>query len=1079
MWIAIVKSTGVRIRSILRSAALRHFATGAFASVCAVVLVHRFVATFGASLPVLTAIVLAIAGGLQWGMHRRTRKHAPSVNLLGDALAPAALAAWTLCAPVLLMAAAALFSLVSDTMLAADAMATAMCTTAAVGILVAPFYWIGRLATEPQTSSSSGAQSRGASSFTGFCCGFAFGIVCETAFVAAIIGLPWSLGIASACLVALTAIRLKQIFKSADVDEELRAAVDAQSATLSREWRRSVTGFELIQACLFGAAMAVAMRFVTQLMPAYAPLVATQWAGLCLGAACGVAIWHASRNASRSPWHALSVSSLCGASWLMLLLLTFPWLIDLTLWFNANVSSVLLSLSLRCALLGALFAPLGCIWGWRAASTASGKRLTLHPAAFAVGCAAIWWFGFSNVTPARLCLAISVLLMCCAGTSIAIYIAGLRRMESATRSSQVGYAFRGLTAGALACVFAAGIWWSDRYRPDHSARLLFSSSVATAKLSGVESDMLPVLDEGRLVTTIEGDHSTYTIWKHRGAQLQIRENGIPRAVVSSNAKLCPQYVPEVIQAVLPMALHEKPHRVLLLGMPGAVGLEACLTFPVVSVRCFDSDPALTNYVSSTVWAQRPEGPFADERVHRLTVDPVLGIKSAGELFDVIVSTPEQSSLGRAAATYTTEFYRNCARRLAGDGILCQRFQQIDFGPEPLCVALNGFRSSFRHVSAVEIGYGEVLILGTNSESGLAREDLAKRLQAPQVRIALGRIGWDWCLPLDLETLNSDAIAELSSKWNSGWNTASNGRFTFRLPHEVLRWGPKPQQRNERFAAFSNRMLTWDADAREDADVLKRLSETVDERELMRDNPDQYWAYRKVVKEQLSKHPQTLIRQVSGELPRRELHPLEKRRVRYFEELGNALRQESPTTESIDRVAEFSFPYDPLLTYFVHEEVAQLHARTSATSRRAEFEERLYTVHYSDPNNRSVRNVIAAIECAVSDPNVVDNSADRWDHLNSLLQVLAGRWNNRRSVPPSSVAVALNDIEKSVTAVESAVAEMDGMRESAGVESAEWAARREYFDLALVRPLRSYRAQLQPHLAKEQVLRENAANGAVE
>ena len=175
-----------------------------------------------------------------------------------------------------------------------------------------------------------------------------------------------------------------------------------------------------------------------------------------------------------------------------------------------------------------------------------------------------------------------------------------------------------------------------------------------------------------------------------------------------------------------------------------------------------------------------------------------------------------------------------------------------------------------------------------------------------------------------------------------------------------------------------------------------------------------------------------------------------------------MRHRPLLADDIRRVAEFARPFDPLITYFLHGEVAELYARSQDGDVRAEWLHRLHTIYFADPRDTSVRNVSAVVALAAANPEVADNAADRFDHLNALLSVLKTRWDNRTGTTPDDAGVVLNDIERAVSATVSALDVMDGLAESNGIAADEWSARKRYLEKTLVRRLRTYRNQVLPH-----------------
>jgi hypothetical protein len=195
---------------------------------------------------------------------------------------------------------------------------------------------------------------------------------------------------------------------------------------------------------------------------------------------------------------------------------------------------------------------------------------------------------------------------------------------------------------------------------------------------------------------------------------------------------------------------------------------------------------------------------------------------------------------------------------------------------------------------------------------------------------------------------------------------------------------------------------------------------------------------------------------------RVLHPEDQRRLDYFEALGDVAKQGRPPVEQIERVAEFTQPYDPLMSYFAHHEVARLYAKSAAQGSFAELSHRLHGIYYADPRDRSVRDVAQALMLLVDHRDAVASPEQRYDHINALLEQLKNRWTLRGTGEAGSAEVVLNDVQKSVAALEAAVAEMDRLSQQIALQSDEWPARRTALERALTRPLRTYQSRLLAH-----------------
>jgi hypothetical protein len=255
---------------------------------------------------------------------------------------------------------------------------------------------------------------------------------------------------------------------------------------------------------------------------------------------------------------------------------------------------------------------------------------------------------------------------------------------------------------------------------------------------------------------------------------------------------------------------------------------------------------------------------------------------------------------------------------------------------------------------------------------------------------------------------------------------------------------------------------WAADLSHPA-LARRLRELADQRGLMAGRPDEYWLYRKTARRQIIDHPRTLIQPVAGELPQQGIHPQDRQRMNYFRALDRALQTMDPL--DIDRVSAFAEPYDPLISYFLHKEVAELYARSEPPDPAAELRHRLHAEYFTAAGDKSVRNVARALELLAEHPEAMPDPQERWDHLDAMLQTMKQRWAARIAYQPLSAGVILNDIDRSLVAIAAALSAMDELSGEVTIPAEDWSCRRLFVEKTVARPLRSYRRQIMPHHAK--------------
>jgi len=823
----------------------------------------------------------------------------------------------------------------------------------------------------------------------------------------------------------------------------LALGLESWKGTATEERPLRIVQFHGVSRCLFsmllGVGWMVAMHLSWQLIPQSMISESALWGGLFAGLALS--------QVARVRVHLVPISMVLFlglAVWFNVLMAGFPLWTGSTLKTSAWVSSTTSILAIRIGM-GALFtAPLGYLWG-HAFRTESSN---FDPQWFIVNGLA---FGMGAFAALSSSLAPTQLVLICSIASI-VWAVGewsVKRWPLPTRR------WGRISLGSVACLAVVGMAGVVNYHPETSEKVLFSTQTFLSLRAGVTPEQLPWLDDGRLAEQGESLNGRWSLWRHRGEQVVLREQGVTRDVLSTDTTIVPNSAAEVVPALLPMLLNPHAETVLILDLHPS-SMQTSASFPVHRVVAIHENVA----DASAVNALRKIGaiPSEDEVTIRNVNRQLALAGRTEEPFDVIVSPVPLPMTTDGASQMTVEFYQSVAQNLSKDGLFSQRLAYQDLGPEFVTQIVSTMKTVFPQVMAVESISGELVLIGALNDRELIDVNLIEQLQLPQSRLVLSQIGWDWSVPFSrgtLDDLSLNAMTETASAPQS----VHASQFAFSMPIEVCRWGDKADGTRAVLSKHGDSLASILGDIPEMVTVKHRLDDTRHAQRVMVDNPDQFWAYRSVLKTQLKDRPRTKLMQVNGDGLKHALHPEDQRRKSYLLALGKVATQTDPSLEGIQSLDRFTSPYqfDPLVSHFVYHEIALLCERSSTPTTEVELVHRLHGIYYAPPQDHSV-GLISRTMLILAEEVEFTNNVQRFDQLNSLMEVLKYRWRVRFQTDQSQQAkYDPIDTDQSIKAVEMALDAMDELHAEANVSKHDWEIRRKIVDAQLLRPLKRHRS----------------------
>jgi spermidine synthase len=858
------------------------------------------------------------------------------------------------------------------------------------------------------------------------------------------------IAVTTTILVALTAIGgmttlLVTNTAAANQSDESPFRTSANHVPQSPDW------FKFTTAAASGIIVVGVTEFAIRMFPGTVTIF------LIAAALTAMGCWCTTWISCKLPTSLFALTPLC---WLAAgsLPILFSTLVESNLKWNSTVGSPWLLLLMRASQIAAFAVPALTPLAILLLPMNRGERFRVSATAVGVAASASWTaaVGLRPVSLFAAGIAVAV---------ISTTFAAAGGFGLTSRQRQRKFLGQGLLATGTIVVALSGTLDSSQ-----SAQLLFSERSVAAIQRGVDRTMIQQSDSTRLVAAEQTPSGDVTVWRRSGYLFEFRRNGVLMGRVSSDTRLCPQPAEDMLVAVLPMVLHPTPGQILLLGDETGACLRSCASFPVQHITAVRSDDVITELARRFTWQRLQVPPDQDDRVTIANGTPAQALRSTWpNQFDVVISDSGDAATAAASPEFTREYYQAAQRQLAAGGVFCQRFRQQSYGPEPLRHALATLGETFAHAAAIQTVPGEIVLVATDAEAGLLDDQVLARLQRSHVRREIAAAGWDWCQVAALTMVDvRDPIGIFSEQKPPTAISVANSWFALSLPVESVRWGNKSAEYAVTIAPHLTVLAENVTPSEDHREANRRISALAQETEILCGIPDQPFFYRKSLRTELERNPRPPQEVIRNGKVTRKAHPLDKLRRDYFVALGEAIQatyQGQHQDAALQRLSQFTRACEPLLSTFAHHELIRLHEMAGHPDAETEFQHRMHVVYFAQQADASVRPVIAALQQLADQPDLIEGEAERFDHLNSMLQKLIERWEARTAWEPRSAIRVQNDVDQSIRVTNRALERMETLAAAAGVSHHEFLQRRRFINAALIGPLRDYREDVLAHRAR--------------
>jgi spermidine synthase len=178
-------------------------------------------------------------------------------------------------------------------------------------------------------------------------------------------------------------------------------------------------------------------------------------------------------------------------------------------------------------------------------------------------------------------------------------------------------------------------------------------------------------------------------------------SGTPRRFLSINGKTdagsgALDVVQQKFLAHVPMLLHPRPRRALVIGWGSGASAASAALYPVEDLECVEIEPA--TWEAAPLFAELSGRLRGDPRFHLVFGDARNHILRSRGSYDVIVSEPSNAWISGVSNLFTREFHEAALSRLAPGGLFAQWFHYYSLEPADVRVEVKTFLDVFPNVS---------------------------------------------------------------------------------------------------------------------------------------------------------------------------------------------------------------------------------------------------------------------------------------------------------------------------------------------------------------------------------------------
>jgi len=181
---------------------------------------------------------------------------------------------------------------------------------------------------------------------------------------------------------------------------------------------------------------------------------------------------------------------------------------------------------------------------------------------------------------------------------------------------------------------------------------------------------------------------------------------------------------------LPLMLHPKAEKVLVIGLGSGSTVAAVASHPVREIHCVELEEAVVE--GARYFGKLNRYVLHDPRLKMFINDGRNFLLVRPDKYDVIISEPSNPWMAGVANLFSAEHYRTMRKRLNPGGVVCQWLHAYSMSPDDLRMIISTFGQTFKNVTLWVSYYPDLLLIGTEEPQTVDFNHIRESFKIPEV-----------------------------------------------------------------------------------------------------------------------------------------------------------------------------------------------------------------------------------------------------------------------------------------------------------------------------------------------------------